>query len=296
MSEKYVLTRKELHLGYIKETFRAGAVIEHDEQKHCMVVDGRKFQDTRDLEVLKRQAVNNPDAPWIIPFSKNAVEDAKASVPRTAEPKNKLKPGQNMKVVQSDEDLMDREIDIRDTQISKKTAATKEAYRNRPKSDKLEIIRGDETVEERIANLKGKNDVTSMAERVRLKATGSAKMPVVRDDSLGSAGGSKAVAMNAGQALPSRDSVAAKTASAKAQADARKRDAEARRVQAEAEDGVGLLDAEETPAGSVPANDLAAENAALRAQLAALQGKGSSKAKRRPVTSVKTAKRVVGEG
>lgn len=300
MSEKYVLTRKELHLGYIKETFRAGAVIEHDEQKHCIIIDGRKFQDMRDFEVLKRQADNNPDEPWIIPFSKTAVERAKASVPKTAEPKNKLKPGQNMKVVKSDEDLMDREIDIRDTQVSKKTQAAKEAYRNRPKSDKLEIIRGDETVEERLASLKGKNDMTSMAERVRLKATGSVKMPVVKDDSLGSAGGSKATAMNAGQSFPSRSSVESKTASAKAQADARKREADARRTQVEADEGaVGLLDAEETPAGSSASeNTLASENAKLRAQLAALQKpkKSHHKKKVTPAPVVKTVTKVVGEG
>jgi hypothetical protein len=306
MSEKYVLTRKELHLGYIKETFRAGAVLEHDEAKHVLVVDGRKFTDTRDLEVLKRQAANNPDEPWIVPFSKTAVEDAKASVPQTAQPKRVLKPGQGMKVVRSDEDLMDKEIDIRDTQVSRRTAAAKEAARNRPKSDDLPVIRGDEamrdirgddTVEARLASLKGKNDIASMAERVRLKATGAAKMRVVKDDSLGSAGGSKAAAMNAGQVFPSRAEVESKTADAKAKADARKREAVARRASVVEGDGeaggVGLLDAETTPAGDGGA--LAKENAELRARLAALEAKGS-KVKRRPVTSVKTAKRVLAGG
>lgn len=305
MSEKFVLVRKELHLGYVKETFRAGAVIEHDEEKHVLVVDGRKFTDCRDLEVLKRQAENNPDNPWIVPWSEKAVKEAKASFP-IPEQKRKPKPGENMKVVRSDEDLMDTDIDIRDTQVSKKNAAAKQAARDKVKTHGMEIIRGDETVEERIASLKGKNDLTSMSERVRLKATGSAKMQVVKDDSLGSvAGGSRAAAMNAGQVIPSRAEVEAKTAAAKAAADARKRDADARRAKtvqegSEAGEGdVGLLDAEKTPtgaAGAVPGASEGgevgkdAEIAALKAKLAALEGKS----KRKPVTSVKMAKRVVG--
>jgi len=304
MSEKYVLARKELHFGYVKETFRAGAVIEHDEEKHVLVVDGRKFTDCRDLEVLKRQAENNPDNPWIIPWSDDAVKEAKASFP-VAERKQKPKPGEGMKVVRSDEDLMDTDIDIRDTQVSKKNAAAKQAVRQKVKTDGMEIIRGDETVEERIASLKGKNDLTSMSERVRLKATGSAKMQVVKDDSLGSvAGGSRAAAMNAGQVIPSRAEVEAKTAAAKAAADVRKREAESKRSQVSqegsgADEGdVGLLEVEKTPTGAsvvVPEavagaeSDKDAEIAELKAKLASLEGN-----KRKPVTRVKMAKRVVG--
>lgn len=285
MSEKFVLVRKELHLGYVKETFRAGAVLEHDEEKHILIVDGRKFNDTRDLEVLKRQADNNPDNPWILPWSEDAVQMARDSIPKVVS-KIKPRPGEGMKVIKSDEDLMDDPIDIKNTQVSKNKAAEKIAARTKVKTDGMEVIRGDESVEDRIANLKGKNDIASVAERVRLKATGSARMAVVRDDSLGSAGGSRAAALNAGQIIKSRDEIEAQTDSAKAAADARKREVEARRksvapvetpddeiatlrakiAQLEAkknkpivvkeaseagEGEVGLLDAETTPTGSI---------------------------------------------
>jgi len=295
--EKWVLNRKELHLGFIKETFRAGAVIEVDEARRCMVVDGRRFPDMRDLEVLRRQAANNPEDPWILPYSEEAVEFAKASVPQTAQPRRQLRPDQKLQVVKSDEDLMEKDIDISDTQVSRKSREAKEAARaahKAGKGEKLEVIRGDESVEERIASLKGKNDIASMAERVRLKASGSARMPVTKDDSLGSAGGSKAMALNAGQVIPSRAQVEARTPDAKAKADARKREAEARRRQAAQEageggdEGVGLLEAEKTPGGA-SRKGLEAENAALRARIAALE----SKAKRKPVTTVRTAKKVV---
>ena len=300
MSEKFVLVRKELHLGYVKETFRAGAVLEHDTEKQVLVVDGRKFNDTRDLEVLKRQAENHPDDAWIVPWSEEAVAEAKASLPKPA--RKKARPGEAMQVVKSDEDLMDTDIDISDTQISKKTAAAKEAARNRPKNSAMEVVRGDESVEDRIASLKGKNDISSVAERVRLKATGSAKMAVVKDDSLGSGAGSKAVALNAGQSLPSRDDVEAKTASAKAAAEARKRDAELRRGKTvqeapESDEGsVGLLKAEKTPDGApkaaAAAPDKASRIAALKAQLEALEGEAEApKPVAKPVQKV--AKKVL---
>ena len=63
-TEKYILAEKELHLGYIKETFHAGAVIEVVNGR--IVIDGRKFDDVRDLDILKRRAAKFPDKPWIV--------------------------------------------------------------------------------------------------------------------------------------------------------------------------------------------------------------------------------------
>ena len=300
MSEKWILNRKELHLGYIKETFRAGAVIEFDEARHTLIVDGRKFPDARDLDVLKRQAQNNPDAPWILPYSKEGVEMVKTAFTKNVAIKQKPKPGENMKVIRSDEDLMDTNIDIRNTQVSKIKQAEKEAARNKVKKEGMEIIRGDETVEERIASLKGKNDISSLSERVRLKASGSAKMPVVKDDSLGSIGGSKAAALNAGQSLPSREEVEAKTEDAKAKAEARKKEADALRARMAQE--AGEFEAESPVAGdtveeatgvseAVSGDDRDAQIASLQAQLAALQG-GVKRGRGRPKGSVKKAVKV----
>ena len=225
MSDKFILTVKEMHLGYVKETFRAGAVIELDNVNKRLIIDGRKFEDTRDLDVLRRQAIKNPDSAWMIPYSEEALELIRSRPVKVAPVKPR--PGENMQVVKSDEDL-NEPIDIRDTQVSRKNNEAKEAARNRPKSDKLEIIKGDESVQDRIAALKDKTDINSMAERVRLKQAAT-KMTIVRDDSLGMGVSSRATAMNAGQRLPSREVVEANAEETKLMADARKKEIESRR-------------------------------------------------------------------
>ena len=244
MSEKFILTVKEMHLGFVKETFRAGAVIELDEVNKRLIVDGRKFEDTRDLDVLRRQAIKDPAHAWIVPYSEEAMDAIRNRPVRAAAPQ-KPRPGEGMKVVKSDEDLVEP-IDIRDTQISRKNNEAKEAARNKPKSDKLEVIRGDETVEERLAALKDKTDINSMAERVKLKQAGT-KMTIVKDDSLGMGVSSKAPAMNAGQRLPSREVVEANAEETKLLADMRKKEIEAKRKTAGIE-----VPSENAPEQSVP--------------------------------------------
>jgi len=281
-NEKFILTRRELHFGHAKETFRAGAVIEVDEVHGKLIVDGRHFPDIRDVDILKRQAEQDPDNAWIVPYSKAALEEIRNSQPASASKPKKPRPGEGMKIVQSDEDLMDTDIDISDTQVSKIKAAEKLADKAKVKKNGMEVIRGDETVEERIAALKGKSDISSMSERVRLKATGSARMPVVRDDSLGSVAGSKGMSMNAGQALPSRAEVEAKTDGAKATAAARKKEVDALRAKTASE--ASELDAESSLGGGesegsqgapegVSGGDTAVqrENAELKAKIAKLE-------------------------
>ena len=221
---KYVLTARMLHFGFIKETFKAGAIIEHDETNNRLIIDGRIFNDTRDLEILKRQAEKNPLNPWIVPYTKTSAAKAKSEgeIPQVVS--EKKKPVRMLQVIKSDSDLTE-EIDVRDTQISKKTAARKEEERNRVKATKLEIVQGDQSVEDRIAELKGKTDASAIAERARLKAMKPAAMPIVQDDSLGTSVGRAEISMNAGQSLPDAKSVATKTAAARAQAEARKMDA-----------------------------------------------------------------------
>ena len=233
MNEKWILTVKELHLGHCKETFRAGAVIELDEPNGRLIIDGRRFNDTRDLDVLKRQALKFPNNPWIVEYSPEMRDEILGMVAPRAVPVNSpLKDDQKMKVIHSDEDLQDP-IDIRSTKVSKIKNAEKEASRMKVKTNDLEIIRGDESVEDRLASLKGKNDMSSIAERARLKASGSVKMEIVHDDSIGAGfGGKNAVSMNAGQHLPSREEADAKKGDAVAYAEARKREADVKRKQA----------------------------------------------------------------
>lgn len=299
MNQKFILTVRELHLGHIKETFGAGAVIEYDEVNNRLIVDGRKFDDTRDLDVLKRQAVKFPEKPWIIPFSEEALAQIRGQKPTRAEAAKKPRPGENMPVIKSDEDLVEP-IDIKNTQISKKTQQAKEAARQKVKSEKMEIIRGDETVEERLARLKDKTDVSSVGERVRIKASMPAKMPIVHDDSLGQGVSRSQIPLNAGQILPSREDADAKAENAKAIADARKKEAEMRRKELGVEETPALVSesipvsagAETVVGVEIGDNDLDVEKDAeiskLKARIAELEARNVAPKKvvRTPVTDV----------
>ena len=163
-------------------------------------------------------------------------------MPPVVSQQKQLRPDQQMQVIKSDQDLSE-EIDIRATQVSKVAAAAKEEARNHVKNHGMEIIRGDESVEDRIASLRGKNDLGSIAERARLKASGATRMQIVKDDSLGAGfGGKNAISMNAGQHLPSREEADARKGDAEASAAARKKEVELRRKTA------GLGEEDPTPA------------------------------------------------
>jgi hypothetical protein len=232
--ESFVLTQKELHLGHLKETFRRGAVIEHDPVNRRLIIDGRRFDDTRDLDVLKRQAIKNPNNPWILPATQENVMLVLSLDGHVEAPQSKPRPGENMPIVQSDQDTVEP-IDIRHTQISKihqqQKADERTAAHDREVGRKMEIIRGDESVEDRIRRLTAESaarraqgkptDLSLQGELVRLKAQNRQAAPVVRDDSLGQVSGT---ARNAGQTLPSPDTAKPKDESI----------AEARKLQAEA--------------------------------------------------------------
>lgn len=241
-TNKWILTvPKQMHFGFIKDTFGRGAIIELDPSRGIIIVDGRKFNDTRDLEILQRQALKNPGNPWIMPFSPELYEEIKGRPAPGQEgraPIPAAKQHLRMPVVQ--DDSSDHPvIDIRDTQISKRHNEEKEAARTaareREVGRKMEVIRGDEGVEERIARLKSKTDMGSIAERVALKRQ-RADMPVVHDDSLGAGVGRGQIAMNAGQHLPSREEAEAKTEAMKAEAEIRKQHAQMARQRVNAEE------------------------------------------------------------
>jgi len=283
-NEKWILTVKELHFGHCKETFRAGAVIELDESNGRLIIDGRRFNDTRDLDVLKRHSQNFPNDPWVIPFSTEArAEVVEAIRPKPVSQHKTLKPDQQMQVIKSDQDL-NEEIDISATKVSRINAQAKEAARTKVKTDGMEIIRGDESVEDRLASLKGKTDMGSIAERARLKASGSVRMAVVKDDNLGAGFVGKAhMSMNAGQHLPSREEADAKKEDAKALADTRKKESAKLRGSAEAlVEGDAQVDARvvegdgEAPEGTGEASGqatLASQNEGLKAENDALKAR-----------------------
>jgi len=309
MSEKYILTKRELHLGHIKETFGAGAVIEHDIENNRLIVDGRKFEDTRDLDILKRQALKSPHDPWMLPYSEETLQDILGMGNEKALPESKKDKVGEMEIIQSDADLQDS-IDIRDTQVSKRNNEAKEeartAAKNRDKNGKMEVIRGDEGVNERLDRLKGKNDLSSIAERSRLKE--KQKMEVVEDDgSCSMTGGSKGAALNAGQHLPSRDEVESKTEQVEAQKEARRKEIESKREAAGVEGPEGGAETTEpapevteaipeTPE-TVP-EPVAETSDDIDAQIAALQAKKTAMedgVERTPVTESSDASSVVDE-
>lgn len=216
-TEKYIVAARQWNLGFIKgETVRRGNVIVVDRERNMMTIDGREFKDIRDIDIAKRQAVANPDNPLIVAFSEKALAVLKQpiaqAVPTTKKPTRTL-----MEVVQSDEDTHET-IDISDTQISKKTAAAKEAERRRVKGGKLEVIRGDETPAEVQARVRAA--LNRNPEQIRAEIY-EQKLPVVKDDSLGA--DSSAMPLNAGQKLPNLKTAKANEARAKAEAAARKK-------------------------------------------------------------------------
>lgn len=166
--KKYVLKRS-MHLGYIRESFRAATIIEHDEEGDFLKIEGRKFDNTKDLQILLNHE-------WVVPYSKQAIEQFESEETPVVSREDEEAPEiRSMKVVKSDADLMTEEIDISHTVNRPEERAPKKA------SKELEVIRGDETPEERVQ---------------RLQRT-VPKMPVVQDDSLGY-GDSKARSLNSG--------------------------------------------------------------------------------------------------
>jgi len=269
MNEKWILTvPREIHLGFIKETFGRGAVIELDEDRGLLIVDGRKFDDTRDLELLQRQAIKNPNTPWVMPFSEELLAEIKGITPPVEdEPVHRSRPGDGMPIVE-DDSTDHPPIDIRHTQVSKTHQAEKEAQRagahRREVDRKMEIVRGDESPEERrdriekeggespvkipgeatesrirkleqyMADRRARNkptDLTAQSELVALKRR-RAHMPIVQDDSLGMGIGRNEIPMNAGQHLPSREEAEAKKAEKQAEAELRKKHVEMTRRRA----------------------------------------------------------------
>jgi len=229
MNKKYILAVKNLHLGYIKESFAKGTIIEHDEENNCIIVDGRTFKDTRDLDILKKQSKGNKKDPWIVDYSEETLNKISSSNNDTIKPVRKSRISNHMKVIRSDSDLIDP-VDIKDTQVSKRVAANKAAAKKKVLEEGMPIINADETADERLAKLKGKNDIKSIAERVELKQK-KVVMPIVVDDSLGNLADSTATPLNSGH--PSFYKKAAKGVAKKSKkiAKERKTAAEKKRLQ-----------------------------------------------------------------
>jgi len=160
--EKWVVNQREMHLGFIKHTVKAGAVIEHDIAEGKLYIDGNMFDNVKDLDILKKQG-------WVDPFSPQRAQSlAKAAELDAAKREEDIvgkKPKQKpIPVVKSDVDEHPT-IDISYTKKKKPEPTPKKA------GEEMPVIRGDESPEERLARLQEEKRAVPM--------------PVVQDDSLG---------------------------------------------------------------------------------------------------------------
>ena len=189
-NEKMVIAvPQSIHLGYVKENFGAGTIIELDRENKQLIIDGRKFDETRDWDILQRQASQaeaRNQKPWAVPYSDEALEEQTASAQAFADHRDSRTPKsqyEHMKVVESDRDDLP-DIDIKHTRAASKDVKDPNAP--------LPVIKGDEPAESRILE----------------SSEGVARgIPVVADDSLGCEGGSKASAMNAGHHIKPREEI-----------------------------------------------------------------------------------------
>ena len=310
--ERYILTRS-VHFGHLKESFGKGAVIQFDPATRKLTIDGRAFDDYRDVEILKRQSLKSPSSPWLIPYTEQELSEIRGGAKESAPAVQKRSAnGEGMPIIQSDEDMHDT-IDIRDTKVSVRNQEREDAERQRVRDDKMEIVQGYESVEDRIAKLKERpdSDLSARAERVRLMSERQAKMPIIHDDSLGSSGGSKSAALNAGAIVGGRRAEESPE-HVKAIAQARKREVEGRRRALLESEGLGnedievgkmpedkdaeiarLMAALEPPSDPEPVDPRDAEIARLRAMLAE-KTDGVRRPKRMPVIDADMAESFTG--
>jgi len=162
--EKWVICRT-VHLGITRDSFSPGTVIEHYPEEMSVVIEGKRYDSDRDLLAL-RKLEEKTGQQWIVPFSAKAVAEAR-KVPGVLAKDKPPMPGEGhdkMPVVKCDSDELG-EIDI--------SATKQRPHTQKDTGKKMEVIRGDESAEDRIARLQ--NEIP--------------KMQVVRDDSLGDISG-----------------------------------------------------------------------------------------------------------
>ena len=200
-NNKWLLTQT-MSLGYCRDTFKAGSVIV--ELDDSLMINGKEYKDNRDLEILKRQMLKNPESPWLIPYTEED-ERRLLSTGKTDTFLRKRPPTDHaMPVISSDDDLIEA-IDVSNTQISVVNEHKRQMEREAAKNRKLEVIPDQEDVETHLKRIAGLSDAASIAERVALKSGGIQKMTVVRDDSLGAQYDSRQnPALNAGQVIPAK--------------------------------------------------------------------------------------------
>jgi len=193
--KSYVLLR-EMHLGYCKDTFPSGSKIEHYIDDDMLIINGRPFDDTRDLSILLRKG-------WVADFDEE-VSELLISKHQARQPKKATMP-----IVEADQDAHPV-INIRDTQVGKRAAEKREMDRGKTRAktagerraEQMQIIRGDEPAAERrkrllaeLAELDGEAPPSQPQQEGQTMIRG---MSVQRDGDYGYGYGGKQSSLNAG--------------------------------------------------------------------------------------------------
>lgn len=220
MKEMYVLSvPSSINLGYIRTAVARGAVIEVDRENSVVRIDGRVFNDLRDIDILLNQSRKNPQAPWLTPLEDTGAKSVKAVPAR----KSPVKPRAALAIVNSDEDEHEP-IDATNTQISRIASEKKEAERNanriREINNDMDIIRADEGMDERLARIGKVNTIQAM--EAAIDATMSKRIPVVEDDGSHGIADSSAVSLNEGSVMMTQEAIDARAALSKGKANAAK--------------------------------------------------------------------------
>lgn len=159
-TKKYVLT-KTIHFGTLKETFTNGTVFDVNFNEESFRANGRVYLGLNDFNIVLRLGI-------MVPYEAKVVEQINQELEQKVliEGKtNKKKPiAEPLKIIQSDNDLMEREIDIAWTK--------KQPEKPKEKSNTLEVmtnnseeqVRGMTVIRQRVKNDNGVSDVIENVE------------------------------------------------------------------------------------------------------------------------------------
>ena len=283
--EKFILA-KSLHFSQINRgvSVPRGAVVEYDKESRFVIIDGRRYEENiSDVEIAIRHDLKFPEDKWLEPYSEESYRAIISHDPADDLPKSGVekKDRNSMPVVQSDDDDYDT-IDITATKVAAKANQEREDGRKKG-SDNLEIIKGEQTAEEKRLSDEtiSSDNIANVARRIKEMGETPAKMPIVKDDSLGVSTASFA-ANNAGQNLPSRKEIESREAAA--YADSLKKEVEVNREAQgiEVPEGLEVVhtpDGRESKAQSESSSDELTElrslQKALQDKIDGLEGKSS---------------------
>ena len=187
--QKYIVVVPMWSLSNIRSSLKRGAVIEYDAKAKTTTIDGKTYDDVKDILIAIDIMERNPSKTIIEKYSDEKLKEVKTVVAlkqeKTKEQEETKKKPQHLVVIQSDADLMQTDIDIAHTQIGRISREAKEAERKKAKNENLEVVSSYVSPEEIVK---------------KIHSTPRTNIPIVRDDSLSNAhsGDSSGVSLNSG--------------------------------------------------------------------------------------------------